>query len=401
MGRGWYSQRLRRTSSLIAGIGLVALVLEACGDDGETGPIASGGTGVGGGAGEPTSGTGASPSGGSSNGARGGSGGDAGSPDGGEPQGGSSTGGTSTGEAGAGEGGEAGNRGGTGGAVSAGAGGMAGSIVGGGNGGMVGGGMAGSGTGGMSGVGMGGGKGGMSSGGMAGSKTGGMTGGGMAGAGGNGGIAGGNAGAGNGGMSGGGNGGMSGVGGMSGMGGDAGGAAGLAGMAGVGGSSGSSCHVVINEVSVAGDGGAADEFVELFNPCSQAIDLVGGRLVYRSLAGTSDVVLWNFQASTVIPAGGYLLYAGEGFTGGSDGVFSAPTGRLAVAGGGVAHRNADTAIVDSVGYGPATNAFVEASAAALPPAGQSVARRPNGVDTNNNSQDFSVTSQRTPRAANQ
>ena len=173
----------------------------------------------------------------------------------------------------------------------------------------------------------------------------------------------------------------------------------MSGDGGTAGTSGSSCHPVINEVSVAGPNGNADEYVEIFNPCNRPIDLVGGRLVYRSAAGTTDLVLFNFQSSLVIPSGSYLLFAGEGYLGVSDGVFANPTGRLAAAGGGVAFRDADASIIDSVGYGTATNAYVETSAAPAPPSGQSIARVPNGTDTNNNLQDF-VVGVGSPRAVN-
>jgi hypothetical protein len=230
-------------------------------------------------------------------------------------------------------------------------------------------------------------------GGMSGGGSGGMSGAGIGGAGngGNGGMSGGDGGrsgaGGNGGITNGGDGGRSGAGGVDG------------GRAGMGGNGGDTCHVVINEVSVAGDGGAADEYVEIYNPCSRPIDLAGSRLVYRSSMGTTDTVLWNFAESTVIPSNGYLLFAGEGFVGMSDGVFNAPQGRLAAAGGGVALRLMDMSIVDSVGYGAVANAFIEGSPAPAPPSGQSIARRPNGTDTNDNGADYDVAA-RTPRAAN-
>src|SRR5690348_2335007 len=40
-------------------------------------------------------------------------------------------------------------------------------------------------------------------------------------------------------------------------------------------------HIVINEVQVAG-ASASDEWIELYNPCSNDVDLTGARIVYRA-----------------------------------------------------------------------------------------------------------------------
>jgi hypothetical protein len=47
-------------------------------------------------------------------------------------------------------------------------------------------------------------------------------------------------------------------------------------------------------------------------------------------------------------------------------------------------------LVDSVGWGSANNTFVEGAAAAAPPNGQTIARHPNGTDTDHNDVDFVV-----------
>ena len=50
-------------------------------------------------------------------------------------------------------------------------------------------------------------------------------------------------------------------------------------------------------------------------------------------------------------------------------------------------------VVDSVAYGPvvANHNFLESGAAPLPPAGQVIARVPDGADSNNGAVDFQVT----------
>jgi hypothetical protein len=77
---------------------------------------------------------------------------------------------------------------------------------------------------------------------------------------------------------------------------------------------------------------------------------------------------------------------------------------IAATGGGVALRDSAGAIVDSIGYGDAVNAFVEGHAASAPPAttapGSSAVRLPDGHDTNDNAADFSVSASPTPGSSN-
>ena len=158
----------------------------------------------------------------------------------------------------------------------------------------------------------------------------------------------------------------------------------------------------INEFSVGVEGALGDEFVELVNTGTAAADLSGWKLVYRSGAGTSDVSLGTLGDGTMLAPGAFFLFGGSGYSGAhaADKSFSAG---LASAAGGVAIKDADGNIVDSVGWGDATNAFVEGTSAAAPtiaPApGKSDARHPNGHDTNVNSADFTI-GDPTPGAAN-
>jgi hypothetical protein len=150
-------------------------------------------------------------------------------------------------------------------------------------------------------------------------------------------------------------------------------------------------------------GAASNEFVEIVNTGTAGADIGGYKLAYRSAAGTSDVTLATVPTGTTLAAGGFYLLGGSGYAGtrAPDQSFSAA---IAATGGGVALRDAAGAIVDSVGYGDAVNAFVEAHAASAPPTtaapGSSVARIPDGHDTNDNAADFSVSASPTPGGAN-
>jgi len=160
----------------------------------------------------------------------------------------------------------------------------------------------------------------------------------------------------------------------------------------------------VNEVMTGSTGAAANEFVELVNASTDAVDAGGYRVVYRAAAGTSDTLLGAIPAGTIIPAGGHYLLGGSAYAGpvGADQSFGIG---LAAAAGGVGVRDPDGVLLDSVGYGAtAANGFVEGHPAPAPPTtaapGSSIGRMPDGADSNDNAVDFAVSSTPTPRSAN-
>src|SRR5919197_5753784 len=116
----------------------------------------------------------------------------------------------------------------------------------------------------------------------------------------------------------------------------------------------SASPVRINEFATGTAGAATDEFVELVNPGPSPADVGGFRVVYRSGSGTADVVLATIAAGTTIPSGGFYVLGGSGYKGAvpANQTF-APA--LAATSGGVGLRDPSGVLVDSVGYGPATN----------------------------------------------
>jgi hypothetical protein len=149
---------------------------------------------------------------------------------------------------------------------------------------------------------------------------------------------------------------------------------------------------VLNEIQVASSASPADEFVELYNSCESPALLSGHELVYRAAAGTHDVVLFAFGAGDVVAGKSFVVlggaaYAGTTFAplgGGMNGV-------LAALAGGIALRDSQGTVLDSLGYGNASNAFVETSASLAPTLGTSVGRVPDGHDSEDNWHDFSAT----------
>jgi hypothetical protein len=163
-------------------------------------------------------------------------------------------------------------------------------------------------------------------------------------------------------------------------------------------------QVKINEVQTGGFGtstaATTDEWVELYNPCTDAADLTGARLVFRTASALTDSLLVTLSGT--IPAGAYYLVANGNYTGTvvPDVKPFAATVNLAPIGGAVGLRDALGGLVDSVGWGNANNALVETSAAAAPAGGHSIARTPNGMDTHNNAGDFQERAVPSPKAAN-
>lgn len=161
--------------------------------------------------------------------------------------------------------------------------------------------------------------------------------------------------------------------------------------------------VRINEVMTGVTGAAADEFVEIVNVGTAAADLSGWKLVYRSAAGTSDVVLATPPTGASLAPGATYLFGGAAYMSGPppDQTFSAA---IAATGGGLGIRDGGGVLVDSLGWGTATNAFVEGTPAAAPPTvagpGASAARMPDGDDTNDNAADFTIDDSPTPKASN-
>ncbi len=164
--------------------------------------------------------------------------------------------------------------------------------------------------------------------------------------------------------------------------------------------------VVINELYLNGGSGGAryvDKFVELYNPTAADIPLTGMSLQYRSRTGTGDPTS-VVPLTGVIPAHGTYLVGG-GSNAGNGAALPTPdqsdnTLNFAGAGGLVILANQTTAlnpgtgpvqgaagVIDLVGYG--TSNSYETAAATAASVSTSI-NRTGGVDTDNNSDDFST-----------
>lgn len=137
-------------------------------------------------------------------------------------------------------------------------------------------------------------------------------------------------------------------------------------------------ELVLNEVS--SDGNPNLEWVEIHNPTGSSVD-VSGWTIEDAL--TDDV----FPTVSPIPAGGYAVVIGNAST------VSVPSSAITITLGNstigsglndtgdlIRLKTPATTIVDEMSYGNNTTVFPTPPVA--PDAGESVARNPNGVDTN-------------------
>jgi hypothetical protein len=173
------------------------------------------------------------------------------------------------------------------------------------------------------------------------------------------------------------------------------------------------CHPVINELSTGSSAPvnpSADEYVELYNPCTQPVTVAGWTLDYRAATttGAADAMTMVTLAGSMA-AGELRLYAGVGYTGTSPApldTWPGSSGILALTMGAVGLRSGpkDTGpLVDSVAYGAVspTNPFIESHATGPLGVGISAGRAPfDGKDDGDGATDFIVGAKLTPGALN-
>ena len=154
-----------------------------------------------------------------------------------------------------------------------------------------------------------------------------------------------------------------------------------------------STTIVINEMQITGGTGNTDhDFVELLNTGSEPYNLKGHRLVKRTKTGTTDTSLKSWTADTLIPPGGYYLWASKKDPAWPAAIHATEsTTQTLAADNGIALRRGDNdtgTLIDGVAWGAATNAFVEGTAVEGNPLDNESITRTNGVDTDQNRSDF-------------
>jgi len=153
-------------------------------------------------------------------------------------------------------------------------------------------------------------------------------------------------------------------------------------------------HIVISEVQIAGVS-ATDEFVELYNPTDKPINIAGWRLSRKTASGNLSNLLTSFPDVSIPEYSFFLIVHPSGYKGAVLGDATYSTGSsIASDNTLILFSDAGQTIVDKVGLGSALDK--EGTATANPSALQSVERKPglndslrgNGVDSDNNFDDF-------------
>ena len=155
----------------------------------------------------------------------------------------------------------------------------------------------------------------------------------------------------------------------------------------------------------AGGGTAEDEFIEIHNISSSPVDLINYKVVYRSASGTDDgTPMAEWATSTILQPGQFYLIAAQGsYDGGvtPDKTYNPTIRSMSANGGGIAVRQGAVntgAVMDSVGWGTATNIFVEGAVTSAPGNNNSQARKQSGCqDTDSNANDFQNLAPSAPR----
>ncbi len=167
-------------------------------------------------------------------------------------------------------------------------------------------------------------------------------------------------------------------------------------------------HLLISELFIDMDGADTAEFVELYNPTDQSVNLASSSLQYlsSSSSGIDKISKKNFTLHSSIAAKGFYLIGTGDYAGtGADMTWSQALGNAGATVFLVGNTEpitgaGDSDIIDRIAYGTGALLLGEGTSVTLPQAGQSLGRKNMSVDTDNNSVDFAPCASPTPRATN-
>ena len=158
--------------------------------------------------------------------------------------------------------------------------------------------------------------------------------------------------------------------------------------------------VLISEVQTGSVESASQEFIELYNPNEQSVDLTDWKLQYVSATATNwDKPSRSVALSGNLEAKSFYLISSSGYL--SDTAQASFASGLSQTGGHLRLINGIGELQDLLGWGTAVMPAIAAAEAAG--AGESMARNTDQeeqLNTGNNAEDFSVTLSPTPGAAN-
>ncbi len=169
-------------------------------------------------------------------------------------------------------------------------------------------------------------------------------------------------------------------------------------------------HLVISEILIDGvyesSASTNDEFVEIYNPTDNPVDVSNWTIDYRSATSTTFTLKYTFPAGTLIQSHKYYLFGGGGVSN-RDNISESVVLGLGNTGGGAFLRNSTGTTIDLIGWGTAISSNYEGSVATKPAQGISLERKANisststsmgiggtdefagnGYDSDNNANDF-------------
>ncbi len=159
--------------------------------------------------------------------------------------------------------------------------------------------------------------------------------------------------------------------------------------------------ILINEIQVEGTTSEKEDFVELYNPNNENVDLTNWYLQRKTKNASdfSSYVPKSLFSGKTINAKNYFLIANASSSFSADATTTYPLAKDNT----LILKNPGEEIVDKVGWGEAND--FEAATASNPESGKSIGRKwstttQNYIDTNNNQIDFEIQSP-TPKAQNQ
>ena len=160
-------------------------------------------------------------------------------------------------------------------------------------------------------------------------------------------------------------------------------------------------HIVFSEVLAGIQGNNNFEFIELYNPTEQLIDLAGYKIFYQLSEGKDEVVIFEWNTSEIIPPFGHYLLVLDGQDVGinADAYYKQP---LVPNTGGLTLNNTQGEILDRLGWGKAAEAYYENAPVSAMENGIGLERKPGGEsgntqDTQNNFSDFQVSENPNPQ----
>ena len=150
---------------------------------------------------------------------------------------------------------------------------------------------------------------------------------------------------------------------------------------------GQSNDVVINSFRIRTAEKSTDEFIELYNNSENTINLNGWRLVKKTATGSVNNLVIDFK-EIVIAGQSSIIVSHRDYSGSKDLTYTATTYSLSDDNSIVLYSDAGKKEVDTVGYGKSQ--LFEKNPIPNPAADEIWERKLQGVDTDDNFQDFQL-----------